>query len=87
MKPFLRMRAAAAQPFNLPALGGFSMNIWTTVKRLNRRFDCWSAHEADKIVANLDRTGDGNTGDTKRYSQDTKRHISVGSSREEQTVR
>lgn len=53
------------------------MNIWTTVKRLNRRFDCWSAHEADKIVANLDRTGDGNRGDTKRYSQDTKRHISV----------
>ena len=53
------------------------MNIWTTVKRLNRRFDYWSAREADKIVANLDRTGDGNTGNTKRYSQDTKRHISV----------
>lgn len=63
------------------------MSIWTTVKRLNHRLDCWSAHEADKIVANLDRTGDGNRG-TPRGTVRIRRGIQcVGPSREEQTVR
>jgi hypothetical protein len=34
------------------------MKIWMAVKRLNRRFDCWSARAADKMVANLDNVGD-----------------------------
>ena len=34
------------------------MNMWMAVKRLNRRFDCWSARAADKMVANLDNAGD-----------------------------
>jgi len=51
------------------------MNIWTTVQRLNRRFDCWSAHQADKIVANLDDTGDRYKRDTNRYKPDANKHI------------
>ncbi len=34
------------------------MKMWMAVKRLNRRFDCWSARTADKMVANLDNAGD-----------------------------
>lgn len=46
------------------------MKMWMAVKRLNRRFDCWSAHAADKMVANLDNTGG-------RQKSGTVRHISV----------
>ncbi len=34
------------------------MKMWMAVKRLNRRFYCWSARTADKMVANLDNAGD-----------------------------
>ena len=46
------------------------MNIWAAMKRLNRRFDRWSAHGADKIVANLD-------GTSSRHTRDAKKHIGV----------
>lgn len=34
------------------------MTIWTALKQLNRRFDRWSAHAADHLVATLDDAGD-----------------------------
>ena len=46
------------------------MKMWMAVKRLNRRFDCWSARAADKMAANLDNVGD-------RQKLGTIRHISV----------
>jgi hypothetical protein len=46
------------------------MKVWTTLKRLNQRFDCWWAHAADRIVVDLD---DG----SRRHEQGTKRHVSM----------
>lgn len=46
------------------------MKMWMAVKRLNRRFDCWSARATDKMVANLDNAGN-------RQKSATVRHISV----------
>lgn len=46
------------------------MKVWTALKRLNHRFDCWSAHAADKIVTDLDGAGD-------KQEPDTKRHVNV----------
>lgn len=46
------------------------MKVWTALKRLNQRFDCWWARAADRIVADLD---DGNEG----REQGAKRHVSV----------
>jgi hypothetical protein len=47
------------------------VKIWTATKRLNQRYDAWAKRTANRVVAELDRSGENGR------KSETKRHISV----------